>query len=147
MLGETSGLGTEQPTVIVGLGINADWPAAEFPPALAAGMTSLHEAAGGSPADRERLLSAFLAALEQSVGELRAGHFDAAAWQGRELVAGRVVRLERPAGSGEVVRARGADPASGALLVEDPAAPDGVRAVLSGEIRHLRLPSPEGVTP
>jgi BirA family biotin operon repressor/biotin-[acetyl-CoA-carboxylase] ligase len=139
VLGETSGLGTDEPTVIVGLGINAGWPAAEFPLRLATGMTSLHESSGGRPIDRAVLLDAFLGRLEVRVDALRAGRFDAAGWRDRELAAGRVVWLERPDGSAEVVRALGADLATGALLVEDPAAPGRERAVLSGEIRHLRL--------
>jgi BirA family biotin operon repressor/biotin-[acetyl-CoA-carboxylase] ligase len=147
VLGETSGLGTDDPTVIVGLGINGDWPADEFPTELASGMTSLREASGGRPIDRAALLDAFIAALERHVDALRRGDFDVPAWRARELAAGRVVRLERPDGSEEVVRALGADPASGALLVEDPAAAGGRRAVLSGEIRHLRFARPEGVTP
>jgi BirA family biotin operon repressor/biotin-[acetyl-CoA-carboxylase] ligase len=147
VLGETSGLGTDQPTVVVGLGINAGWPAAEFPPELASGMTSLHEASGGRPIDRALLLDAFVGRLEVRVEALRAGRFDIAGWRDRELAAGRVVRLERPDGTEEVVRALGADPATGALLVEDPTMPGRERAVLSGEIRHLRLATGEGVTP
>jgi biotin-(acetyl-CoA carboxylase) ligase len=40
VLGETQGLGTNDPQVVVGLGINADWPRDAFPPDLAASMTS-----------------------------------------------------------------------------------------------------------
>ncbi|HEX7474088.1 MAG TPA: biotin--[acetyl-CoA-carboxylase] ligase, partial [Candidatus Limnocylindrales bacterium] len=35
VLGETDGLGTAAPQVVVGIGINADWVAGEFPPDLA----------------------------------------------------------------------------------------------------------------
>jgi BirA family biotin operon repressor/biotin-[acetyl-CoA-carboxylase] ligase len=149
VLGETSGLGSGDPLVIVGLGINADWPAAEFPPELAPGMTSLREAAGGRPVDRAVLLDAFLGRLEVRVAALRAGRFDVADWHARQVVTGREVRLERPDGEEEVVRALGVDPLTGALLVEELDAQGGERAVLSGEIRHLRL-APEavqGVTP
>src|SRR5512141_2353883 len=41
LLGETDGLGTADPRAAIGLGINADWPAAEFPADLADTMTSL----------------------------------------------------------------------------------------------------------
>jgi len=61
------------------------------------------------------------------------------------LTDGRAVRLERPDGAVETLLAVGVDPESGALLVRDPAVPDAVRSVLVGEIRHLRLPSPESV--
>jgi BirA family biotin operon repressor/biotin-[acetyl-CoA-carboxylase] ligase len=40
VLGETDGLGTTDPRAIVGLGVNAGWPAADFPPDLAPSMTS-----------------------------------------------------------------------------------------------------------
>ena len=43
LLGETVGLGTDDPRAIVGIGLNADWQRAEFPPGLAEGMTSLRE--------------------------------------------------------------------------------------------------------
>jgi BirA family biotin operon repressor/biotin-[acetyl-CoA-carboxylase] ligase len=146
VLGESSGLGTGDPIVIVGIGINVDWPATDFPPDLAPGMSSLHEAAGGRPVERALLLDAFVSRLEARVEALRAGRFDLADWRARQLVAGQIVRLERPDGSDELVRAIGVDPASGGLLVEEPEAPAGERLVLSGEIRHLRLAAPEGVT-
>jgi biotin-(acetyl-CoA carboxylase) ligase len=133
--------------VIVGLGINVDWPATEFPAQLAAGMSSLREAAGGRPVDRAMLLDAFLGRLEARVEALRGGRFDVADWQARQLVTGRLVWLEGPDGSGTVVRAVGADPRTGALLVEDREAPGGERAVLSGEVRQLRLADGAGVTP
>lgn len=139
VLGETSGLGTQDPTVIVGIGLNADWPAAEFPPELAAGMTSLREASHGRPIDMIALFDAFLSRLEVRVESLRGGRFDVADWRARQLVVGRDVRLERPDGTDEVVRAVGVDARTGALVVADAAAPGGERHVLGGEIRHLRL--------
>ena len=39
-----------------GIGINADWARDDFPPDIAAGMTSLRDASGGRPIDREALL-------------------------------------------------------------------------------------------
>ncbi len=139
VLGETRGLGSADPQVVVGIGVNADWPAHEFPADLAADMTSLREASGGRPIDLALLLDAFLSRLEPRTIALRAGRFDAGDWLDRQLTNRRLVRLTLPDGSSEIVRAVGADPDSGALLVEDPAAPTGERAVLSGEIRHLRL--------
>jgi len=139
VLGETSGLGTEDPRAIIGIGINADWPAAEFPPDLASGMTSLLEASRGRSIDLSALLDAFLGRLEVRVAALRAGRFDIGDWLDRQLIVGRLVRLELPTGAAEVVRALGIDSLSGALIVEDRRAPAGERLVLSGEIRHLRL--------
>ena len=75
VLGETDGLGTRDPRAVIGIGVNTDWAAADFPPDLAASMTSLREAAGGRPVDSGRLLDAFLERLEPSVEALRAGDF------------------------------------------------------------------------
>jgi BirA family biotin operon repressor/biotin-[acetyl-CoA-carboxylase] ligase len=137
-LGETGGLGSADPRVVVGLGINADWPAAEFPDDLAATMTSLHDASGGRPIDLAMLLDAFLTRLEVRHAALVAGRFDVADWTSRQLTNGRPVRLDLPDGTSEVVIAAGVDARSGALLVADaPGGPE--RPVLSGEIVHLRL--------
>jgi BirA family biotin operon repressor/biotin-[acetyl-CoA-carboxylase] ligase len=139
VLGESDGLGTARPRVVVGIGVNADWAAADFPAELAADMTSLREASGGRPIDREALLDAFADRLEPRVRALRDGRFDAAGWTGRQLTSGRLVLLDLPDGRSEVVRAAGVDPLSGALLVVAPDRPGVERAVLTGEIRHLRL--------
>ncbi len=138
LLGETDGLGTADPRVVVGLGINADWPAAAFPQELAGSMTSLREASHGRPIDLALLLDAFLMRVEARVEALRGGRFDAADWQDRQLTTGRTVRLERLDGS-ETVRAIGVDVATGALIIEDEAAPGGERHVIVGEITHVRL--------
>jgi BirA family biotin operon repressor/biotin-[acetyl-CoA-carboxylase] ligase len=137
VLGETQDLGTADPRVVVGLGVNADWRAGDFPPDLAASMTSLREAADGRPIDVDRLRGAFLDRLEAGIGDLRDGRFDAAGWTERQLTSGRLVRLEGP-DTTETVRALGVDPSTGALVVEDPG-PSGTRHVIVGEIGHVRL--------
>jgi BirA family biotin operon repressor/biotin-[acetyl-CoA-carboxylase] ligase len=137
-LGETVGLGSGDPLAIVGVGVNADWPALEFPRELATTMTSLREASGGRPVDREALLDAFLGRLELRVAALAAGRFDGGGWAARQLTSGRLVRLELPDGSSATVRAAGVDPATGALLVEDGEG-GRERPVTVGEIVHLRL--------
>lgn len=137
VLGETEGLGTPDPQAVIGLGINVDWPAATFPPDLVGAMASLREASGDRPVDRDALLAAFLAQLEAAVAALRDGRFAAAAWEARQLTTGRLIRLEQPDG-GELVRALGVDPASGALLVERPASGT-PRPVFVGEVSHVRL--------
>ena len=143
LLGETIGLGGPDPRAVVGIGLNADWAREAFPPDLAPEMTSLREASGGRPIDREVLLDGFLARLETRLAALRGGYFDVAGWVGRQLTSGRLVRLGRPDGSSEVVRAVGVDALTGALLV---AGADGAEhAVLAGEIHHLRLDDRAGV--
>lgn len=144
LLGETDGLGTAEPRATIGLGIDVDWPAADFPRDLADSMTSLHEISGGRSIDRDGLLDAFIARLEPAVVALRAGRFDREDWLDRQLTTGRTVRLEQADGSAEVVHALGVDPASGALVVADAGGPGGRRSVFSGEIRHLRLDDPAG---
>jgi BirA family biotin operon repressor/biotin-[acetyl-CoA-carboxylase] ligase len=142
VLGETDGLGTDDARAVVGIGVNAGWNRADFPPELEAGMTSLLDVSGGRPIDPRALLDAFLTRLEPAVSSLRAGQFDIASWTSRQLTNGRLVRLERPDGTGEIVRALGVDGASGALVVAEPGAAGadgGERHVLVGEIRHLRV--------
>jgi BirA family biotin operon repressor/biotin-[acetyl-CoA-carboxylase] ligase len=139
VLGETDGLGGDDPRAVIGIGINADWPASEFPPELADTMTSLHEASGGRSIDPTHLLEAFLGRLESRIEALRGGRFDAAGWLDRQLTTGRTIRLVGHAGDEEIVKALRSDPDSGALIVVDPDSPSGERAVISGEILHVRF--------
>jgi BirA family biotin operon repressor/biotin-[acetyl-CoA-carboxylase] ligase len=139
VLGETDGLGTGDVRAVIGIGLNAGWPRETFPPELAAGMTSLADAAPDRPIDRRALLEGFLDRLHPRVDALRGGTFDATEWRGRQLTNGRPVRLDRPDGASETVQALDVDGESGALIVADPDAQSGVRLVLVGEIRHLRI--------
>lgn len=139
VLGESVGLGSDDPRLIVGIGVNADWAAADFPTDLAPTMTSLREASGGRPIEGEALLEAFTTRLEVRTIGLRQGHFDVADWTDRQLTSGRPVRLDAPDGTSAIVRAVGVDPASGGLIVADPDRSASERIVLSGEIVHLRL--------
>ena len=142
VLGESAGLGSDDPRVVIGLGIDTDWAAADFPPVLAATMTSLREASRGRPVDHVALLDGFLSRLEVRIEGLRGGRFDVADWTDRQVTTGRDVTLIDPSGAETTVRAVGVDGASGALVVADDAAPFGERAVVVGEIRHVRLAAP-----
>jgi BirA family transcriptional regulator, biotin operon repressor / biotin---[acetyl-CoA-carboxylase] ligase len=142
VLGETTGLGTRDPRVIVGLGINADWAAADFPAELSGTMTSLRELAWSRPVDRIALAAEFVDRLQGRIGSLRGGRFDAGGWTDRQLTTGRVIRIERPDGTTWTGLARGVDASSGALLVDDPDGPAGGRAMLVGEVVHVRLEAP-----
>jgi BirA family biotin operon repressor/biotin-[acetyl-CoA-carboxylase] ligase len=149
VLGESDGLGTTNPRVVVGIGINADWAADDFPAELAGSMTSLREAAGGRPIDPEALLVGFLDRLEARTDALRIGYFDHAGWLDRQATTGRLVWIEGldTAAGGPLaapvesapVRALGVDAATGALVVEDAAVPSGERLVHAGEVVHVRL--------
>ena len=143
VLGETEGLGTREPRVVVGIGLNVDWDAADFPPELAATMTSLSEVSG-TRVDRGRLVEQFLDRLEARLQGLRNGRYDGLGWTVRQATTGRTIRLETPAGP-EDVRAIGVDVVSGALVVEDHAAAGGERRILAGEITHVRLATPSNV--
>jgi BirA family transcriptional regulator, biotin operon repressor / biotin---[acetyl-CoA-carboxylase] ligase len=142
VLGETEGLGTRDPRVVVGIGINVDWASADFPPELAPTMTSLREACGHA-VDREPLFEQFLDRLEVRIRALRAGRFDRVGWTVRQATTGRMIRLETPTGA-EAVRAVGVDPVSGALIVDDGAHGSGERRLLAGEVTHVRLATPTG---
>jgi BirA family biotin operon repressor/biotin-[acetyl-CoA-carboxylase] ligase len=140
VLGESEGLGTDDPRVVVGIGVNADWRARDFPAELAASMTSLHEASGGRPLDLAMLYDGFTGRLEARIEALRAGFFDLASWFARQVTTGHDVSLQSDRGI-EVVRALGLDAATGALVVADRATEDGERLVHAGDIVHLRLAS------
>ena len=71
VLGETDGLGTADVRgVSIGLGINADWPARGLPARAGRAMTSLREASGGRPIDRDRAARRFLVRLEPRASAL-----------------------------------------------------------------------------
>lgn len=142
ILGETTGLGGPDPRVVIGLGLNTDWAAADFPPELAASMTSLREASSGRPIDHVALLDAFLGRLEVRIEALRGGRFDVGDWTSRQLTSGRDVDMTAPDGVVSTVRALAVDSASGGLVIEDPDAPTGERLVLVGEVVRVRLVSP-----
>ena len=157
VLGETDGLGTGDPRVVIGIGINVDWPRHDFPAALANTMTSLRNAAVLRPLGRDVLLEMFLARLEAGLGALRVGWFAGDAWRDRQVTTGRIVRLLWPDGRREDVLGLGVDVASGGLIIgglerlhwpalRDPNDATGERTIHIGEIHHVRLASGIAVT-
>ena len=132
VLGESEGLGSDDPRVVVGIGINADWAPADFPAELAPSMTSLHEASGGRTIDVDALLAAFVTRVEGRVEALRGGSFDGDGWSGRQVTTGCWVTLDDDP---TPVAALGVDAESGGLVVED----GRVRIVHAGEVRRVRL--------
>jgi BirA family biotin operon repressor/biotin-[acetyl-CoA-carboxylase] ligase len=103
-------------TVVVGIGVNVQWAAADFPPDLAAGMTSLSEVSGGRPVDRDALLVGFLDRLEPRLEALRDRRFDAGGWEERQRTTGRWVTVE--VGGREIEGiSEGVDSRTGALLI------------------------------
>jgi len=136
VLGESDGLGTDDPRVVVGIGTNADWPEAAFPAELAASMTSLRAASGGRPIDLALLLDAFTNRLEARTEALRRGFFDVAGWVERQATTGRDVRVGTAGGVLER-RAVGVDAITGGLVLDDGS--DGEWVVHAGEVVHVRL--------
>jgi BirA family biotin operon repressor/biotin-[acetyl-CoA-carboxylase] ligase len=123
-------------TAAVGIGINGDWAAADFPPTLVGSMTSLLELSGGRPIDHEALLDAFLARLEPRYEALLTGRFDVGGWSARQVCTGRTVEV---AIGDELLegRAIGVGPESGALRLESW---DGItREIGSGEVIRCRV--------
>ena len=140
ILGESDGLGTDDPRVVVGIGMNADWAAVDFPPELAATMTSLRVASAGRPIDRDALLDEFLERLDGRIEALRAGYFDIATWAGRQATTGRMVVLDgHDRHADEPLLAMGVDAATGALGVQQPGADDTPTLVHAGEVVRVRL--------
>jgi len=136
VLGETDGIGSDDPRAVIGIGVNGDWPRSAFPADLAPSMTSLRELAA-RPIDHGAVLQTFLERLALRVADLREGRFDAPGWAARQVTTDRDVDLVDANGSRTTVRATGVDAGSGALLVDG-------RPVVVGEIAHIRLASPVG---
>ena len=122
VLGEATGIGDDDPRVVVGIGVNVDWPAAAFPPDLAASMTSLLVESGGRPTDRDAVLDAFLARLEPRIEALRDGRFAVARLgcpPGVPPHAGAPRPRHSTRATPRMRLAIGVDPITGALVVED----------------------------
>jgi BirA family biotin operon repressor/biotin-[acetyl-CoA-carboxylase] ligase len=134
VLAESTIEGGQLERAVVGIGVNVDWPPAEFPPELVGSMTSLRELSGAST-DREALLVAFLERLGPLYGDLRRGLFDAAAWAAAQVATGALVEVDAGT-SRRRGRAVGHDPDSGALLLDEAGE---VTAIEAGEVAHCRL--------
>jgi BirA family biotin operon repressor/biotin-[acetyl-CoA-carboxylase] ligase len=117
--------------VLVGIGVNVNLAADEFPAELAGRATSLR-AVAGAPVDRAAFAARLLTALEARYGRFLAGGFAAIrpAFEATAFLTGRAVRVSGPEAATHG-RVAGVDD-DGALLLEGP---DGARVrVLSGEV-------------
>ena len=139
LLGETEGLGTDDPRVVVGTGVNTNWRQADFPAGLAAAMTSLRAMNRDEPIDADALLDAFVDRLSVSVDLLRGGIFDVRGWIDRQVTTGRSIELVDHDGTIRHLMAVGVDPQTGALRIADSTEPAGERSIVVGEIRHVRV--------
>jgi BirA family biotin operon repressor/biotin-[acetyl-CoA-carboxylase] ligase len=119
----------------VGIGVNVDWPALEFPEELAATMWSLREVAGQA-VDREALLESWVDRLAPGYERLRDGAFDGASWAAAQVTTGADLEVEL--GSTSLAgRGLGVDPETGALRLES--ADGTVHEVAWGEVVRCRV--------
>jgi BirA family biotin operon repressor/biotin-[acetyl-CoA-carboxylase] ligase len=122
--------------VVVGIGVNVDWPA-EVPAELAEVMTACNHVTGWSP-DRHSLLDRFLEGLGASYRRLlelpddRSWLLDA--YRARSSTIGRAVRIDT--GSSEVEGTAVDIDADGRLLVDLEGG--GRRTIAVGDVVHLR---------
>lgn len=136
VLGESVSSPRRIQSAVIGIGINGNWKAADFPWLLAAIMTSLRQLSGNRPIDHSVLLGAFLARLEPRYEALLAGKFDAAGWTATQITTGRRVVVE-VGGESILGKATGVDPESGALLLDVQGG--GQRVIDSGEVTRCRI--------
>jgi len=136
VLGESEISGRRVKSAVVGIGINSDWKAADFPWALSPTMTSLRELAGRRPIDNAALLDAFLARLEPRYQALNEGTFDAAGWSTAQRTTGRRVVVELGDETVDGI-GTGVDPDTGALLLEPDIGPQ--ISIDSGEVVRCRV--------
>ena len=109
VLGESDGIGSDDPRVVVGIGVNGDWPA-RLVPDRARGDDDLAARAGRRPIDHGALLDGFLRRLEPAIVALRRRRV-----RRRRLGAsdrsrpGATSSSSAPDGAGSAVRAVGVD--------------------------------------
>ena len=115
------------PVVVVGIGINVNWPD-ELPEELVAIATSLNREAG-RPVDRDALLSALLDGIDTEWADVADRYASSVATVGRQ------VRVDLP---GETVmgRALRVTPAGHLVLAPDGGGPE--REITAGDVIHLR---------
>lgn len=116
VLAEGSVQGDLVSTSVVGIGVNVDWAATDYPSDLAESMWSLSEASGRRRIDREALLRGWLERLGPLYEALQAGRFDGLRWADAQITTGASVVVETGT---QTVRGTGVgvDRMTGSLLV------------------------------
>ena len=140
ILAESIVEGTRLRAVVVGLGLNVNWPP-DLPADLAEIAAALNHLAGRE-VDREDLLTALLAELDRWYGEIAAGPGEGSTRlmdeaRARSATLGRRVRVEL--GGGVVEGDAVALTDDGALVVD--VVVDGIprpRVIVAGDVVHLR---------
>jgi BirA family transcriptional regulator, biotin operon repressor / biotin---[acetyl-CoA-carboxylase] ligase len=142
LLAEAQLEGERLAAVLLGMGVNVGQEAADFPPEVAAGATSVRLAAG-APVDRAALLAAWAGRFLAGYADLCAGRPGAvlAAYRSRLHTVGQRVRAERLGAEPVVGTAVDLTP-TGGLVVQTAS---GARVeVLAGDVHHLRPTGPVG---
>jgi BirA family biotin operon repressor/biotin-[acetyl-CoA-carboxylase] ligase len=128
ILAEAGFEGNAPQWVVVGIGLNVNWPK-ELPPELSGIAVAANHLAGRT-VDRERLLAQFLKRLSNRYSSLDSVAED---YRRRCATIGRDVRMELP---GETLRGRAVDVDDAGRLVVDTG--DDVRVLAVGDVVHLR---------
>jgi BirA family biotin operon repressor/biotin-[acetyl-CoA-carboxylase] ligase len=123
-------------SVVIGIGINVNWPRSEMPAQIAGDATSLGELAG-VPIDRADLLATLLDALDAELLAVESGHSPLARYRQACATLGTDVGVETATG---LIEGRAIEiDERGALVIE---APTGRVALMSGEIVRVRSGAP-----
>jgi BirA family transcriptional regulator, biotin operon repressor / biotin---[acetyl-CoA-carboxylase] ligase len=136
LLAEAHLEGDRLAAVLLGMGVNVAQAAADFPPEVAEGATSVSLAAG-APVDRAALLAAWAGRFLDGYASLAAGEPGPvlAAYRRRLVTVGRPVRADRIGADPVVGTAVDLTP-TGALVVQTAS---GARVeVLAADVQHLR---------
>jgi BirA family biotin operon repressor/biotin-[acetyl-CoA-carboxylase] ligase len=125
---------TGRPRLVIGIGINCQGRAEDFPPEVRPILTTLAQAAGG-PVDNEQVFQAVLGHLETLLLRLGAGEKAEllAEWQGQADVVGARVRIPTPRGAvTATVEGLNAD---GFLTAKDETG--GIHVIVSSDLQWL----------
>jgi BirA family biotin operon repressor/biotin-[acetyl-CoA-carboxylase] ligase len=114
--------------VVVGIGLNVNWP--DEPPAELSGVAVAANHVAGRNVDRERLLAQLLEGLAKRYSSLASVAED---YRRRCATIGRDVQVELP---GKTLRGRAVDVDDAGHLVVDTGS--GLRVVAVGDVVHLR---------
>jgi BirA family biotin operon repressor/biotin-[acetyl-CoA-carboxylase] ligase len=137
VLSEASLQGERVVSAVVGIGVNVDWAAADYPADLADTMWSLSEASGRRRIDRDALLAAWLERLGPLHEALCAGRFDGLRWADAQITTGAAVEVETGSDSIQGIGV-GIDRETGSLLVRTgPGRP--LKAIAAGDVLRCSI--------
>jgi BirA family biotin operon repressor/biotin-[acetyl-CoA-carboxylase] ligase len=116
VLAQGSLAGDRVATAVVGIGVNVEWAASDYPADLADSMWSLSEASGRRRIDRHALLDAWLERVGPLYEAVLGDRFDGLRWADAQITTGASVSVETAAATVQGTGV-GIDRETGALLV------------------------------